>query len=284
MVTEDTQAFVEHLEVPIDDKRADRHRRRVAEAEVDVFEVMAEMRLLTRVLSDMERADGVATGPADRAASLAGSNEREIENVRVHLNARRDELQRKREHLSRLEVKARELDARRRKARMFRLHSADHYVDYSESRYELLHGSQRARPILVSRSGGRRWWWYLDRFWWDDARLSPAELKATIDELELDRSLQRHLREEARVGAFGLVDTSRTGGPIPEAVLLVVWRRETGRCADCGSVDDLRFERITPVSKGVAVTPEDLELCCRMCSVLREQPGSGARVWDVAEV
>ena len=40
MLVEDTAAFIEELEVLKDYKRADKHRRRVAQAELDMLEAM----------------------------------------------------------------------------------------------------------------------------------------------------------------------------------------------------------------------------------------------------
>ncbi len=44
--------------------------------------------------------------------------------------------------------------------------------------------------------------------------------------------------------------TSRT--PIPEAIRSEVWRRDGGRCVQCGSKQNLQFDHIIPVYQGGA--------------------------------
>jgi hypothetical protein len=62
---------------------------------------------------------------------------------------------------------------------------------------------------------------------------------------------------------------SRTHGlrePIPERVRHEVWRRDSGRCVDCGSRERLEFDHIVPISKGGANTARNIELRCEPCN------------------
>jgi 5-methylcytosine-specific restriction endonuclease McrA len=61
--------------------------------------------------------------------------------------------------------------------------------------------------------------------------------------------------------------------PIPEAVRHEVWRRDGGRCVDCGSREDLHFDHIVPWSRGGANTARNLELRCERCNLKK-----GARI------
>jgi 5-methylcytosine-specific restriction endonuclease McrA len=54
--------------------------------------------------------------------------------------------------------------------------------------------------------------------------------------------------------------------PIPERVRHEVWRRDQGRCVDCGSRERLEFDHIIPVSQGGANTARNLELRCELCN------------------
>lgn len=55
--------------------------------------------------------------------------------------------------------------------------------------------------------------------------------------------------------------------PIPERVRREVWRRDGGRCVDCGSRERLEYDHIIPLSKGGANTQsENLELRCETCN------------------
>lgn len=269
MVIEDTTAFVEQLDVVIDAKKADKHRRRVARGRIEVLELLAEVRLATRILRGME--------PSDRPGGAS-----EIQALGSHINAKREELRRRRERLKRLEEKLREVETRRRTVVIFRLHSSQHYVDVSRDRFAQMSSTQRAAPRLVFHKNGRQWWWYRDRFWWDDAKLNAHEVASAIHDANLIGSLQRHLLEEAREAVFGTAGSATASESIPESVRLGVWRRDGGRCVDCGSVENVRFEYVTTAG-GDVLSSHNVELRCRTCSAWRAQPGAGAIAWDMAE-
>jgi hypothetical protein len=58
--------------------------------------------------------------------------------------------------------------------------------------------------------------------------------------------------------------TTRT--PIPEASRSEVWRRDGGRCVQCGSKQNLQFDHIIPVSQGGATSVSNLQLLCQPCN------------------
>jgi HNH endonuclease len=60
---------------------------------------------------------------------------------------------------------------------------------------------------------------------------------------------------------------------IPEVVRNEVWRRDEGRCVDCGSRENLQFDHIVPWSRGGANTARNLELRCERCNLRK-----GARI------
>ena len=53
---------------------------------------------------------------------------------------------------------------------------------------------------------------------------------------------------------------------IPKAVKLAVWRRDLGRCVQCGSQENLEFDHIIPVSKGGSNTERNIQLLCEKCN------------------
>jgi len=56
---------------------------------------------------------------------------------------------------------------------------------------------------------------------------------------------------------------SRVRRVIPTAVKLEVWKRDNGRCAKCGSNEDLHFDHIIPWSKGGSSnTAANIQLLC----------------------
>lgn len=60
---------------------------------------------------------------------------------------------------------------------------------------------------------------------------------------------------------------------ISEAVRNEVWRKDAGRCVDCGSRENLHFDHIIPWSRGGASTARNLELRCESCNLRK-----GARI------
>lgn len=53
---------------------------------------------------------------------------------------------------------------------------------------------------------------------------------------------------------------------IPENVRVEVWRRDQGRCVQCGSREKLEYDHIIPVSKGGSNTARNIELLCEECN------------------
>jgi HNH endonuclease len=50
---------------------------------------------------------------------------------------------------------------------------------------------------------------------------------------------------------------------IPTSVKLEAWRRDKGRCVECGSTDNLHFDHIIPYSRGgSSLVAENIQLLC----------------------
>jgi hypothetical protein len=50
---------------------------------------------------------------------------------------------------------------------------------------------------------------------------------------------------------------------IPTSVKLEVWKRDGGKCVQCGATENLHFDHIIPYSKGgSSTTPENVQLLC----------------------
>ena len=50
---------------------------------------------------------------------------------------------------------------------------------------------------------------------------------------------------------------------IPTSVKIEVWKRDKGRCVQCGSTDNLHFDHILPFSKGgTSLKAENIQLLC----------------------
>lgn len=53
---------------------------------------------------------------------------------------------------------------------------------------------------------------------------------------------------------------------IPESVRVEVWRRDSGKCARCGSRERLEYDHIVPISRGGSNTARNIELLCEKCN------------------
>jgi hypothetical protein len=53
---------------------------------------------------------------------------------------------------------------------------------------------------------------------------------------------------------------------IQENIRIEVWRRDSGKCARCGSRERLEYDHIVPISKGGSNTARNIELLCEKCN------------------
>lgn len=50
---------------------------------------------------------------------------------------------------------------------------------------------------------------------------------------------------------------------IPTSIKLEIWKRDQGRCVECGATDELHFDHILPYSKGgTSMKTENVQLLC----------------------
>ena len=54
--------------------------------------------------------------------------------------------------------------------------------------------------------------------------------------------------------------------PIPTDVKKAVWKRDGGKCVNCGSEFELQYDHIIPVAKGGSSTIENIQILCKKCN------------------
>lgn len=61
-------------------------------------------------------------------------------------------------------------------------------------------------------------------------------------------------------------DNNNKDRSIPKDVKISVWRRDLGKCVECGSNEKLEYDHIIPVSKGGSNTERNVQLLCEKCN------------------
>jgi len=269
MLVQDTAAFIEQLEVQEIGRRARKRRVRVTHAEVDVLRAELQTQRADDALRKLASELAIARELDDARGERSLVHEMTM--LRARLRAARHDLHASRARLERLERAASSDVERERRAKIFRLHSARHYLEFSERRFVRLAALQFERPMLVAKRDGRRWWWYLDRFWWDDEGLSARDVAALVTRGDRERTDRAAEVARTRASLFGEVlppDKEETFSPI---VRFAVWCRDRGRCVDCRSLLDLEYVQIIPYSRGGSRWIKNVELRCAECRARRQR-------------
>lgn len=104
----------------------------------------------------------------------------------------------------------------------------------------------------------------------DQIYLQTTQAKSTGDYVLGDPEYARvvlativRLDRREIVGPTGQRDTAQ----IPQHVKAEVWRRDHGRCCECGSTSYLEFDHVIPRSRGGATSVGNLQLLCRACNL-----------------
>lgn len=89
----------------------------------------------------------------------------------------------------------------------------------------------------------------IDSWTEDDGKRNVFKFKLiAIEDLNLETEIST-LHERRRI--------------IPTGIKLEVWKRDGGKCTECGSTDELHFDHILPFSKGgTSVKTENVQLLC----------------------
>jgi hypothetical protein len=123
---------------------------------------------------------------------------------------------------------------------------------------------QEEVPVAVAAEERRTWWMFRGRFFWEDDGLGPDEVMALVHERE-----RRRRRRIDRAVDMMHADAAAAGPrreSLPEDVRREVFRRDGGRCANCGSDELLQFDHVIPVALGGSSTAANLQLLCAPCN------------------
>ena len=87
--------------------------------------------------------------------------------------------------------------------------------------------------------------------------------KTRSEAFDRDRQKFERLRRKFMGAAGAKLDRREA---ISEEVRIFVWRRDAGRCVQCGSQERLEFDHVIPVSKGGSNTERNIQLLCEICN------------------
>jgi len=124
---------------------------------------------------------------------------------------------------------------------------------------------QAAEPVKLHEFDGRTWWWFRKQVYVETESLAPEDVKALALQMEGAKSATLE-RARAEMRGEEAAASLRPREPISETVRHEVWRRDQGRCVDCGSKANLEFDHIIPWSQGGSNTVRNLELRCKSCN------------------
>jgi 5-methylcytosine-specific restriction endonuclease McrA len=123
--------------------------------------------------------------------------------------------------------------------------------------------AQRHEPIPLFEAAGRRWWWYRDRFYWEDEGYGPLDVVALVADRERRR---RRTLDRAHAALHQERASASRRDPLPRELRLAVWRRDRGRCRECGNGFDLQYDHVIPLALGGATSVGNLQLLCGDCN------------------
>jgi hypothetical protein len=143
---------------------------------------------------------------------------------------------------------------------------AGRYVQRVPMKYQALLTVQSENPVHLGFDAerGRTWWMFEDRFYWEAEGYTADEVRALIVAADLRR--ERRLEQAIALTAQAGVATEPARPPIPEAVRIEVWRRDSGQCVRCGSQRNLEFDHIIPLALGGSNTARNIQLLCETCN------------------
>lgn len=134
---------------------------------------------------------------------------------------------------------------------------------------------QSSKPVLVGtvevgRHHDKAMWWYQDEFYVENDGYSSEQVQLLLWEREQKKKRKFDRLRKEMLSEVAIEEARRER--IPEDVRIFVWKRDDGRCVQCGSQENLEFDHIIPVSKGGSNTARNIQLLCETCN--RRKSGS----------
>ena len=106
---------------------------------------------------------------------------------------------------------------------------------------------------------------YQDTWYLVGGRFTEDQKKLLVLEYA-DKERQFFEKLHLKFTSPAAIEASRQRERIPEQVRIAAWRRDKGRCAQCGRREQLEYDHIIPLDKGGSNTIRNVELLCHACN------------------
>ena len=144
-----------------------------------------------------------------------------------------------------------------------KIQELEHKINLLKAELDNNMASSEYTPLYLDGDSGR--WLYQDIVYEVKGGHSDEEKRLLVlDFAAKERRKFERLKNKFSGKKSDEVKYERTR--IPEEVRIAVWRRDQGRCARCGSRENLEYDHIVPVSKGGGNTERNIELLCQDCN------------------
>ena len=125
--------------------------------------------------------------------------------------------------------------------------------------------SDADQPVSFISVGERRYWRFEGRWYADNEDLTAEEVRALL--ITRGHVRRSQINRAQTIAAMAEAPSpAAVRGAIPDDLRMLVWTRDRGQCRRCGSMTEIQFDHIIPVSRGGATSPENLELLCGPCN------------------
>ncbi|HUW13567.1 MAG TPA: HNH endonuclease signature motif containing protein [Anaerolineae bacterium] len=139
----------------------------------------------------------------------------------------------------------------------------------SENEYREAKKLQSSKPVALgtiegSPQEGKTLWWYQDEFYAENDGYTSDEVQLLLSDRARRRKRKFERLQKEMLSEPAIEEARRER--IPENVRIFVWKRDDGRCVECGSQENLEFDHIIPLAKGGSNTARNIQLLCETCN------------------